>query len=131
MSVDHTFDGAKAEAALEILDAKWYREVAKRGRWMDLIGDYAGNERFVLDGGIPIVMIGVFIVHPFFAGDALLQNVLDDPLLALGRENGTHACLHATLMDSCCLSRSQFPDSACVAFDGTIIGRASQTCCRV
>lgn len=39
-----------AEEALGSLDREWYREVAKRGRWMDLVGDYAGSERFVLDG---------------------------------------------------------------------------------
>lgn len=36
--------------ALESLDREWYREVAKRARWMDLVGDYAGSERFILDG---------------------------------------------------------------------------------
>ncbi|KAA1476464.1 P-loop containing nucleoside triphosphate hydrolase protein [Dentipellis sp. KUC8613] len=55
-------------AVVERLDEAWYRGVSKRGRWMDLIGDYAGSERFVLDG------------------ESLLQHVLDDPLLALARE---------------------------------------------
>ena len=41
---------AKASEAVKHLDEKWYRTVAKRARWMDLIGDYAGNERFMVDG---------------------------------------------------------------------------------
>jgi len=39
-----------AEQALEYLDAKWYTNTNRRGRWMDLIGDYAGSELFILDG---------------------------------------------------------------------------------
>ena len=38
------------EGAIRFIDEKWYRAIAKRGRWMDLIGDYAGSERFILDG---------------------------------------------------------------------------------
>ena len=38
------------EAAIRYIDEKWYRAVSRRGRWMDLIGDYAGSERFILDG---------------------------------------------------------------------------------
>ncbi|KAH9007609.1 hypothetical protein EDB83DRAFT_2509312 [Lactarius deliciosus] len=45
---------------------------------MDLIGDYAGNERFILDG------------------ESLLQQVLDDPLLALARSGDpSFQTLHA------------------------------------
>lgn len=40
-----------AVEALKCIDDQWYRTVAgKKARWMDLIGDYAGNERFILDG---------------------------------------------------------------------------------
>ncbi|KAI0002287.1 hypothetical protein BJV74DRAFT_876690 [Russula compacta] len=54
--------------ALQFIDDHWYKKIAgKKARWMDLIGDYAGNERFILDG------------------ESLLQHVLDDPLLALAR----------------------------------------------
>ncbi|OJT09311.1 hypothetical protein TRAPUB_14238 [Trametes pubescens] len=53
--------------AVGLIDAQWYTSVSRRGRWMDLIGDYAGSEPFVVDG------------------EALLQVVLNDPLLALGR----------------------------------------------
>ncbi|THH15047.1 hypothetical protein EW146_g5371 [Bondarzewia mesenterica] len=66
------------EAALEVIDSNWYRNIAKKARWMDLVGDYAGNERFILDG------------------EALLQTVLDDPLLALAREEDpSFQILHA------------------------------------
>lgn len=43
------------EAAIRSVDEKWYRAISKRGRWMDLIGDYAGSERFLLDGEWTIV----------------------------------------------------------------------------
>jgi hypothetical protein len=39
-----------AKQALAYLDAKWYTGVNRRARRMDLIGDYAGSELFVLDG---------------------------------------------------------------------------------
>ncbi|KAH9175040.1 P-loop containing nucleoside triphosphate hydrolase protein [Lactarius sanguifluus] len=60
--------GMNAVQALKYIDDKWYKKITgKKARWMDLIGDYAGNERFILDG------------------ESLLQQVLDDPLLALAR----------------------------------------------
>ncbi|CDO68719.1 hypothetical protein BN946_scf184652.g46 [Trametes cinnabarina] len=55
--------------AVAYVDTEWYTLVNRRGRWMDLIGDYAGSEPFVIDG------------------EALVQFVLDDPLLALGQKN--------------------------------------------
>ena len=36
--------------AVAYVDAQWYTLVNRRGRWMDLIGDYAGSEPFVVDG---------------------------------------------------------------------------------
>jgi hypothetical protein len=39
-----------AQSALRYIDDHWYRERNRRGRQMDLIGDYAGSEPFVLDG---------------------------------------------------------------------------------
>lgn len=39
-----------AAQALDLCDTVWYSTVSRGSRWMDLIGDYAGNERFVLDG---------------------------------------------------------------------------------
>jgi len=39
--------------ALKFIDDNWYKKIAgRKARWMDLIGDYAGNERFILDGDV-------------------------------------------------------------------------------
>ncbi|KAI0638272.1 P-loop containing nucleoside triphosphate hydrolase protein [Trametes polyzona] len=65
----NSLNAQNPQDAVAYLDAQWYTLVNRRGRWMDLIGDYAGSEPFVVDG------------------EALLQLVLDDPLLALGRPN--------------------------------------------
>jgi ATP-dependent RNA helicase DDX60 len=59
-----------AKEALYSLDTTWYTRKSQSGRWMDIIGDYAGDELFLLEG------------------DSLLSSVLDDRLLALGREEG-------------------------------------------
>lgn len=67
-----------AKEALELIDQAWYMLANKRARWMDLLGDYAGTEPFVIDG------------------ESLLQMVLDDPLLALGRDGDpSFQILHA------------------------------------
>ena len=42
--------GLDAQSALRHIDNQWYRERNRRGRQMDLNGDYAGTEPFVLDG---------------------------------------------------------------------------------
>ncbi|TFY68503.1 hypothetical protein EVJ58_g983 [Rhodofomes roseus] len=69
----------QAKDALAYIDNEWYTLTSRRGRWMDLIGDYAGSEMFVLDG------------------EALLQEALNDQLLALGREGEpSFQILHAT-----------------------------------
>jgi ATP-dependent RNA helicase DDX60 len=45
-----------AVEALKCIDDQWYKIIAgKKARWMDLIGDYAGNERFILDGNKTLV----------------------------------------------------------------------------
>jgi len=36
--------------ALDNLDRSWYIKATRSARWMDLLGDYAGTEPFVLDG---------------------------------------------------------------------------------
>lgn len=65
-------------SALANFDTSWYIQASRRARRMDLIGDYAGREMFVIDG------------------DSLLRQVLDDPLLALGRINdSSFQILHA------------------------------------
>ena len=48
---DDTPTEMTAVEALKYMDDNWYKNIAgKKARWMDLIGDYAGNERFILDG---------------------------------------------------------------------------------
>lgn len=59
-----------AKKALEEFDASWYAKTSQLGRWMDVIGDFAGEELFLLNG------------------DSLLSIILDDSLLALGKEGG-------------------------------------------
>ncbi|KAH7094191.1 P-loop containing nucleoside triphosphate hydrolase protein [Auriculariales sp. MPI-PUGE-AT-0066] len=61
-------DQASMQDALRIFDETWFSARSRAARWMDLIGDYAGMECFAIDG------------------DALIQCVLDDPLLRLARE---------------------------------------------
>jgi hypothetical protein len=39
-----------SKEALSLLDARWYNIVGRSGRRMDLVGDYAGTEPFVVDG---------------------------------------------------------------------------------
>ncbi|KAF8878718.1 P-loop containing nucleoside triphosphate hydrolase protein [Infundibulicybe gibba] len=36
------------ESTLKIVDDEWYAHASKNARWMDLLGDYAGNEPFCL-----------------------------------------------------------------------------------
>ncbi|KAG1807233.1 hypothetical protein EV424DRAFT_1474227 [Suillus variegatus] len=54
---------------LDWVDSTWYAPESRNARWMDLIGDYAGAEPFVIDG------------------HSLLQVVLDDRLLALAKDD--------------------------------------------
>jgi hypothetical protein len=52
----HHKEKMNAVEALKCIDDRWYKTIAgKKARWMDLIGDYAGNERFILDGNKPII----------------------------------------------------------------------------
>ncbi|KAG9050595.1 hypothetical protein FS837_004120 [Tulasnella sp. UAMH 9824] len=65
-----------AQELLDQLDAKWYSKL--NPRWMDLLGDYVGNELFLIDG------------------DAICQQALNDPLLALGKsQDCSFQLLHA------------------------------------
>jgi len=36
--------------AVRAFDETWYSARSRAARWMDLLGDYAGVERFVIDG---------------------------------------------------------------------------------
>ncbi|KAJ7238504.1 hypothetical protein B0H12DRAFT_92205 [Mycena haematopus] len=67
-----------AQHALDELDQRWFTLATRRARWMDLLGDYAGAELFII------------------SGESLLEMVLDDPLLAIGRaHDGSFQLLHA------------------------------------
>lgn len=86
VSTPHSFSAAEG---LRYLDAQWYAQANRRARWMDLIGDYAGNEPFVLDGAyIMTSYMRSKDVNGRDTGDALIQLVLDDKLLALARSEG-------------------------------------------
>ncbi|KAF8958161.1 hypothetical protein BDZ97DRAFT_66327 [Flammula alnicola] len=63
--------------ALDLIDNTWFVKASRSSRWMDLLGDYAGSEPFVIDG------------------EALFQIILDDPLLAIGRKDCSFQILHA------------------------------------
>ncbi|KAG8926835.1 hypothetical protein FRC01_008315 [Tulasnella sp. 417] len=61
---------------LDHVDASWYSKLYPR--WMDLLGDYVGSELFLIDG------------------DAICQQALNDPLLALGKsQDCSFQLLHA------------------------------------
>lgn len=77
-----------ARTAVDQIDTQWYSPLNRGGRWMDLIGDYAGSEPFVVDGTSILPHVGYLYTH-FIAGEALITLVLDDPLLALGRKHGS------------------------------------------
>ncbi|KIJ59959.1 hypothetical protein HYDPIDRAFT_161677 [Hydnomerulius pinastri MD-312] len=84
--IDSTNLGSEAEDlpksssiadALKWTDAIWHA-ASRRARWMDLLGDYAGTEPFIIDGY------------------SLIQLVIDDPLLALAKPNDpSFQILHA------------------------------------
>ncbi|KAJ7757625.1 hypothetical protein B0H16DRAFT_1721359 [Mycena metata] len=63
--------------ALQLIDSQWFSLATRRARWMDLLGDYAGAELFLI------------------SGESLLERVLDDPLLAIGREDMGFQLIHA------------------------------------
>ena len=48
-SVNLSGDQAYIEG-LERLDDHWFIKATRSSRWMDLLGDYAGTEPFVIDG---------------------------------------------------------------------------------
>ena len=105
ITFDDTVDGSQenpalapkekmnAVEALKCIDHRWYKIIAgKKARWMDLIGDYAGNERFILDGKKKTFVLFRGSNDCMSPGESLLQHVLDDPLLALARADGEPVC---------------------------------------
>jgi hypothetical protein len=76
--------------ALERIDAEWHT-ASRRARWMDLLGDYAGTEPFIIDGSTIASSHACFAnLRDFSIGHSLIQLVVDDPLLALGKPGGKH-----------------------------------------
>ena len=55
---------------LKQADGKWYIKASRTARWMDLLGDYAGSEPFIIDGtshhlqSLPPTLLRVFQVNP-------------------------------------------------------------------
>ncbi|KAG1852486.1 hypothetical protein F4604DRAFT_1296933 [Suillus subluteus] len=71
---------------LKWIDSTWYAPASRNARWMDLVGDYAGAEPFVIDG------------------HSLLQVVLDDRLLALAKDDDpSFQIMHAIYSLECIL----------------------------
>lgn len=44
------YDFQTAHEALDVLDQQWFINATRSARWMDLLGDYAGDEPFIIDG---------------------------------------------------------------------------------
>ena len=45
-----------AKDAVQYVDDVWYSEANRQARWMDLLGDYAGSELFVIDGAFVVML---------------------------------------------------------------------------
>ena len=43
-----------ARDALDCLDRVWFINATRSARWMDLLGDYAGDEPFIIDGRLSL-----------------------------------------------------------------------------
>ncbi|KAF8551588.1 P-loop containing nucleoside triphosphate hydrolase protein [Imleria badia] len=65
-TANHATSSLSIPDALKWMDGEWHT-TSRRARWMDLLGDYAGTEPFIIDG------------------HSLIQLVISDPLLALGK----------------------------------------------
>ncbi|KAK7443198.1 hypothetical protein VKT23_015796 [Stygiomarasmius scandens] len=73
-----TVQNLSFKEALQYTDQTWSINLGKAARWMDLVGDYAGSEPYVVDG------------------ESLLRLTLSDPLLALGQaDDPSFQILHA------------------------------------
>jgi len=43
-----------ARDALDYVDQQWFINATRSARWMDLLGDYAGDEPFIIDGRLDL-----------------------------------------------------------------------------
>ncbi|KAG1823796.1 uncharacterized protein BJ212DRAFT_703338 [Suillus subaureus] len=92
VDIERAIEGSKPSksftvvGALKWIDSTWFAPASRNARWMDLIGDYAGAEPFVIDG------------------HSLLQVVLDDRLLALAKDDDpSFQIIHAIYSLECIL----------------------------
>ena len=53
--------------ALDYLDRLWFINATRSARWMDLLGDYAGDEPFIIDGRLNL--------HENYYEDSIETNV--------------------------------------------------------
>jgi len=44
-------------STLDHLDQSWFMKATRSARWMDLLGDYAGIEPFVMDGAPSLISL--------------------------------------------------------------------------
>jgi len=45
-----SFQNSPFYQVIDSIDNEWYTRASRSARWMDLLGDYAGSEPFVIDG---------------------------------------------------------------------------------
>ena len=50
-TTNDTIGSLSIPKALERINAEWHT-ASRRARWMDLLGDYAGTEPFIIDGRV-------------------------------------------------------------------------------
>ena len=90
MTTNDTTSSLSIPEALKRIDAEWHT-ASRRARWMDLLGDYAGIEPFIIDGRVlSQVFHACFTDLALYIGHSLIQLVIDDPLLALAKPDGKH-----------------------------------------
>jgi hypothetical protein len=51
MTTNDAIGSSSIPKALKRINAKWHT-ASRRARWMDLLGDYAGTEPFIIDGRV-------------------------------------------------------------------------------
>ena len=59
MTTNDGIDSLSVQKALKRINAEWHT-ASRRARWMDLLGDYAGTEPFIIDGRVLSRVFQVF-----------------------------------------------------------------------
>lgn len=78
-----------SQTLLQKVDDTWFSQLSPG--WMDVLGDHAGAALVLIDGGQSVHMMYescTVLTHRPSSGDAICQQVLNDPLLALGKSQG-------------------------------------------